>query len=474
MRANSYGPRMAALIGLLAIMLAIGAGALAASPSETLQKAIYTEETVGNLDEAIKLYELVIADGKAARNAAAQAQYRLALIYLKRGKTSEANAAFEKLIKEYPEENDLVAKARGRLPGEIKLEPAPWKDHEALQLVMKTGDGRDIGTYIYMIDSATHDGRDAWRCSTRSYSPLSGSGYSTVLVEKESFAPIISRWRLPVLGDVQATYKPQSVELKNLLKNTTREVHLEGQEFDNEECAELMRRLPLAVGYKTTLPIMSTLGGEPLRLELNVVGKQAVDVAAGKFECFKVSLPAVGQDFFYSADANRTIVKFDAGVFSVELARISILEPGKPTRFESDAFSVTLPYHWFTYAPNFPAGKDRTTYLLDIDGTATITVKELSDRAAAKAWAETAVVEIGKSLKAFAIREGSLRFGPRAGHDSASFLADFTDRDTKMVTYVTYIVSGNHAVTIAVRLDAGQFEAVRAELDKVIDSVQLK
>ncbi len=43
-----------------------------------------------------------------------------------------------------------------------------------------------------------------------------------------------------------------------------------------------------------------------------------------------------------------------------------------------------------------------------------------------------------------------------------------------MVTYVTYIVSGNHAVTIAVRLDAGQFEAVRAELDKVIDSVQLK
>ena len=380
-------PRMAALIGLLAIMLASGAGALAASPSETLQKAIYTEETVGNLDEAIKLYELVIADGKEARNAAALAQYRLALIYLKRGKTSEANAAFEKLIKEYPEEKDLVAKARSRLPGEIKLRRRRGKITKSLQLVMKTGDGRDIGTYIYMIDSATHDGRDAWRCSTRSYSPLSGSGYSTVLVEKVNFAPISSRWRLPVLGDVQATYKSQSVELKNLLKNTTAQGALEGQNSTTK-----MRRTdaPAAAGGRLQ---DNAANHEHARRRATAAGIERCRHAGCGRRGRKIrvlqSLTPSGRPRLFLFGRRQS---HDRQIRRRRLQRrtgaISILEPDEPTRFESDAFSVTLPYHWFTYAPNFPAGKDRTTYLLDIDGTATITVKELSDRAAAKIWAE--------------------------------------------------------------------------------------
>src|SRR3981081_3866607 len=61
-----------------AITLGAGTAACGASPSELLEKAIHAEETAGNIDEAIKLYEQVIAEGKAARGAAAQAEYRLA------------------------------------------------------------------------------------------------------------------------------------------------------------------------------------------------------------------------------------------------------------------------------------------------------------------------------------------------------------------------------------------------------------
>ncbi len=250
--ANSYGPRMVALIGLLAIMLAIAA--LAASPSETLQKAIYTEETVGT-DEAIKLYELVIAGGKAARNAAQQAQYRLALIYLKRGKKRPRPTRLsEKLIKEYPEENDLVAKVRGRLPGEIKFDSAVERSRKAAIGNEKTGDGRDIGTYI---DSATHDGRDAWALPTRSYSPLSGSGYSTVLVEKESRAdhqPMAASGARRRASNLQAAVR----RAENLLKNTTRRGTWRARNSTTKNFAELMRWLPLAVSM-TTLPIMSML-----------------------------------------------------------------------------------------------------------------------------------------------------------------------------------------------------------------------
>ena len=91
-------------------MLVVGPAA-AATPSELLQKAIYTEETVGNLDEAMKLYEQVIAEGKSSQEAAAQAQYRLALCYQKKGREAEAKAAFETLIENYPNAKDLVAQA---------------------------------------------------------------------------------------------------------------------------------------------------------------------------------------------------------------------------------------------------------------------------------------------------------------------------------------------------------------------------
>src|SRR5260370_11782650 len=99
-----------------AILLVTATATRGASPSELLEKAIHAEETAGNIDEAIKLYEQVIAEGKAARNAAAQAEYRLAQCLLKKNKTAEANAELEKLVKDFPEEKDWVAKARKLLP----------------------------------------------------------------------------------------------------------------------------------------------------------------------------------------------------------------------------------------------------------------------------------------------------------------------------------------------------------------------
>ena len=160
--------QLACLCWLSLLTLARAVPAAAASPSELLQQAIYTEETVGNLDEAMKLYEQVIADGKAGEEAAAQAQYRLALCYEKKGRDAEAKAAFETLIENYPNAKDLVAEARKHLPSkELKLLPTPWVVGERAQFDMKMPTGLPIGTMIYMVDAAKHDGKDVTRCSTR-------------------------------------------------------------------------------------------------------------------------------------------------------------------------------------------------------------------------------------------------------------------------------------------------------------------
>jgi Tol biopolymer transport system component len=87
----------------------------AESLSVLLQKAIYTEETEGDIEAAIKLYESIAKDGEANRSLVAQAQYRLGICQLKRGKSDDAEAAFRKITGQFADQSDVSAKARERL-----------------------------------------------------------------------------------------------------------------------------------------------------------------------------------------------------------------------------------------------------------------------------------------------------------------------------------------------------------------------
>src|SRR5215471_3052615 len=89
----------------------MGLPARGQSAADLLQKGIYTQETVGDLDGAIKIYSQIVNSATQSRTYAAQAQYRIGLCLLKKGESAEAQKAFEKLIRDYPEEKELVTKA---------------------------------------------------------------------------------------------------------------------------------------------------------------------------------------------------------------------------------------------------------------------------------------------------------------------------------------------------------------------------
>jgi tetratricopeptide (TPR) repeat protein len=90
------------------------------SPAVMLEKGIYTEETVGDLDAAIKIYRQIVKDAKAARKYAAQAQYRLGMCYLKKGEKAKAEQALRELLAAYPQEKDVAGQAQKEL---AKLSP---------------------------------------------------------------------------------------------------------------------------------------------------------------------------------------------------------------------------------------------------------------------------------------------------------------------------------------------------------------
>ena len=163
-----------------------------------------------------------------------------------------------------PNAKDLVAQARKHLPSELKLLPAPWVVGERLQINMKLPTGLDIGTMIYMVDAAKHDGKDVTRCSTRGLVTVSdASSYSEVLCETESFKPITSSGSTRCWARPTPSTATTSVEITVVGKDEPFTIDFTPPAFDNEQGVELFRRLPLAVGYKTTITIIPIAGRQP-------------------------------------------------------------------------------------------------------------------------------------------------------------------------------------------------------------------
>src|SRR5664280_920825 len=84
--------RTGAALFLLAVTSVLGMARLAtaASPSELLEQGIYSEETKGDVDAALKLYQQVVIEAKAGQAVAAQAQYRVGVCYYKKKNYAEA------------------------------------------------------------------------------------------------------------------------------------------------------------------------------------------------------------------------------------------------------------------------------------------------------------------------------------------------------------------------------------------------
>ena len=103
---------------ILVTMLAfcsVGFSAEEKSPVILLQEGIYAEETEGNLEKAIGLYEQVLAEYKEVERLAARATYQLGMCHLKKGDQEKAADYFDEVVNYYPEQKTAVKKAQAQL-----------------------------------------------------------------------------------------------------------------------------------------------------------------------------------------------------------------------------------------------------------------------------------------------------------------------------------------------------------------------
>ncbi|MDQ6630172.1 MAG: ankyrin repeat domain-containing protein, partial [Verrucomicrobiota bacterium] len=84
--------------------------------SSALQRGLFEEEANHNLDAAIKSYQSIATQFDKDRKLAATAIFRLGEVYRKQGKTNEASAQYERILKEFSDQQTLADLSRSNLP----------------------------------------------------------------------------------------------------------------------------------------------------------------------------------------------------------------------------------------------------------------------------------------------------------------------------------------------------------------------
>jgi len=291
----------------------------AQSTADLLQKGIHAQETLGDVDGAIQIFRQVAASASSNKLLAAQAQYQLVVCMLQKGDRSAANQELQLLARNFPEDADLVGKARKLVPGGTETLPEPWGESEVAQLNIKR-DGQSTGEYlVYSVDHNHPDPRQGYR----------QPDFPQALVLRWELNTKTTNRSLLIEADrdtMQPVGKRHKMESNDDLGDPTA-IPFKGPAIDNEESVFLMRRLPLAVGYKTKLAVTAEQV-VPSQLELTVTGIEPVQTPAGKFNCYKISFAAIGQTFWIGAEASRPLVKFQSGNVEAELVKVWGAEDG--------------------------------------------------------------------------------------------------------------------------------------------------
>lgn len=478
------------ILGVLIVVAALGAlwadSALAESPSALLEKAIYNEETVGDLEAAAKLYRQAIDEAKQVEAVAAKAQYRLGLCLLKQGKKKEGIAALEEVAKRFPEQKQIVAEAQKHLPSKpgLKLLPAPWADGETTHYRIELGGGLEIGTIIYSAHLAELDGQKIWRFRSRTLA-ANRQVASRVDARFDDLRPISSVWNISGVSITTCQYQPDKILLttKAAGKESTRTIDVKRPVYDNEEGVFVFRCLPLKVEglFEVSIPIFASIGAGMIDVNLKALGRETVTVPAGKFQCEKISLlPPISQTFWFAADEQRRIVKIEANSVLMPLTKIETRASGASQECTSAdlGLSLSLPPNWYAYRPS----KANRLFLLDPDAQWSVALKTAKldslakeSRQSPRAWAEKGLPDAAKQLKDLKVRTNSWNSITIAGQPAVTFAADYQATDGQPMTqFVVCMFGKTMAVNINADCPRDDLETMKKALMPIVESVKVK
>jgi hypothetical protein len=469
----------------LGIMLLAQPAVQADTAAEMLEKGIYNEETVGNLDEAIKIYREVVNVASQTQKLAAKAQFRLGQCLLKQQKKDDAVAAFKTLISKYPDQKELVAKAKQHLPDELRLSKAPWKDGERLTLTMKLPGGQTVGIIGLHVETEVSDGTAAWKMSVRRFLGAGqNEGVSSVTVDQSTNRPRKTSWEHTILGTADAAWHDDKIVISTKGKDGKREqkkVAFDDVAYANDQWFYGFRQLPLAVGYQVTIPIrVAFTGGNAIGLEIDVSKKETIDTPVGQFDCFRLDTN-IQQTFWIADVPERYIVQFSGG--GVEATLSSIGKPDSPSKVINDklGLSLTVPdgWHFYELAADNDDNDGVYQFVAPQMASAQLKIRNKSqldpdDQDSVDAWADSRIERGKRIFKTYEVRPDSRKDARFAGSDAKTFVADCQIQGAFYTREVTLAATESKAIAIDMVAKKSEFEIYGSQFDALRKSISVR
>jgi Tol biopolymer transport system component len=140
----------------MVLLLAFGAEITSAQSGYDLyQKALVKERAVGNVEEAIRLYQQIVKEFSSNHALAAKAQLRLGLLYERLGRKAEAQRAFQAVVSQYADQAEIARQAQAKLPKGANAAATMHSKAATGLTVRQVPVGPDLGS----VDRVSPDGR---------------------------------------------------------------------------------------------------------------------------------------------------------------------------------------------------------------------------------------------------------------------------------------------------------------------------
>ena len=465
-------------IGLLSAVVLCLSGSVGAQPaSDLLQSAIYTQETLGDLNSAIRIYQQILKSGTGQRLYAAQAQYRLGVCLLRTGDRAGATEALQAVIREYSDQPELVTRARESLPLGNELLRAPWSPTEVAEYRW-TIPGVPEGWSISRIGGVA-DLRSSLRIQMSVYAPR--PFVTQVDIDRDTMRPLRGTYRSP--SDPVTRFEFPNGQ---------------GPRYSYGELSYLLRRMPLAPGWSATIPVVTAPQHVAGELKAAVTRIEEVTVQAGSFKCFRVQLSGkgrrqsvvgtdwpiseAGETLWYGTTGVRPLVKIESGGFRGELASLRTAEQIGTSSYRDPqvGYSFTVPAGWVVHPRSSYSPPGTSVDLLDPESQVWVVVSGKSKKtdssridAELEAGAADRLRQEKEQGQDSPFRGPTLTHGKVGGHAALSRIAYHTNNGRKSVGYLTWIQSENTRASILVQVDAADFERFRQRFQPILDSFRM-
>ena len=96
------------LLAVVVVAIGLVTPSAAQPPSELLEKGIYTQDTVGDVDRALAIFRQVLKAPVRQRRYVAQAQARIVRCLVQKGDSAAAAHEFDRLVRDYASMLDEV------------------------------------------------------------------------------------------------------------------------------------------------------------------------------------------------------------------------------------------------------------------------------------------------------------------------------------------------------------------------------